>query len=100
MDSPRSFGQWARAHRVAQRYSQDEIARKTGYSQITVSRAETGQGAPSADYVVAFAKALGIDIQEALHEAGILPSPVDVARQRSGSPIRPCWSGSSAGWGA
>lgn len=87
VDRVRSFGDWAREQRVAQRYSQDDIARLTGYSQVTVSRAELGHAKPTADYVIAFANALGIDVSNALKAAGLIPSlPVGNARQPSPPP--------------
>ena len=69
-NSPESFGDWMKTLRDAKGLKQGELAEQMAWAQSELSRVESGQREPTADFVVAMASALEIDVREALIRAG------------------------------
>lgn len=69
-----SWASYARAARLAARLSQVELARRIGVDRTSIGRWESGRYKPDrADQVVAFARATGVPVEEALAAAGFRP---------------------------
>jgi transcriptional regulator with XRE-family HTH domain len=77
----RISGDWAKTLREAKLLSQTELADKMGFARSMVSRVESGDREPTADFVVAFAVALGLDIDETLVVSGLIPADFLAARK-------------------
>jgi len=69
-DQADTFGAWARRQRERIGLSQGQIAEKTGFDRSYVSRVESDQVSPSADFAVAFAESTNLDVREVLTYAG------------------------------
>lgn len=63
---------WSYVQKVSGSATQAQIADHSGISQPVVSRWKSGDGAPSADSAVQFARAYGRPAVEALVAAGVL----------------------------
>ena len=80
-----TWATFAKAAREGARMSQAELARRLNVERTTVWRWETGKQKPeSADMVAAFARILGIDVDEALAAASLRPgvtAPAEPTRE-------------------
>jgi putative transcriptional regulator len=65
------FGQAVRRHRKALGLSQDALARRAGCERQSVNRVENGAYSPSLDRCYRLADALGVRLEELLHEASV-----------------------------
>ncbi len=71
------FGEWARALRESAGINQADFARMIGFDQSHVSKVERGHKTVTADYAIAFARAMNIDRGVALAKAGLDDEPMD-----------------------
>ncbi|MFA5261803.1 MAG: helix-turn-helix transcriptional regulator [Candidatus Omnitrophota bacterium] len=60
----RQIGTKIRYHREKQFMTQDDLGKKTGFSQSYIAKIETGKATPSLKRLEIFAKALGVDIKD------------------------------------
>ena len=80
-----TWATYARAAREAAGLDKTDLAKRMGSTRQTIGRWESGRYKPAtADDVIAFARATGVDEREALAAAGILP--VELPPER---PTRP-----------
>jgi transcriptional regulator with XRE-family HTH domain len=69
-DQPDSFGGWVARLRTEKGWSQGQLAELIGYDSSYVSRIESNQREPTADFAVAIAYAAEVDVREVLTAAG------------------------------
>lgn len=75
-----TFGSWLRKMRRAADLSQAEVARRAHISENQVARIEKGESGTRRETVIALARAIGINLADALKQAGYaLPDEKAVA---------------------
>lgn len=69
----RDFIDWMITLRESKGLSQTDLADTMTFGRSMVNRVESRERPASADYVIAFAVAMGIPVAEALYRAGVIP---------------------------
>lgn len=77
-----SFGDWMKTARLQADFAtQSDLAKAMNWDQSMVSRVESGKREPTAEFVLALAKALGIDQRLVAAKAGLSDAPIPVSEQ-------------------
>lgn len=71
-----SFGVWSLRLRIDAGLNQVELSRLMGFNQSHISKVERGHKTVTADYAIAFARAMNIDRGVALAKAGLDDEPM------------------------
>lgn len=82
---PTDLGPRLRALRLARGLSLAELAARTGVSEATMSRIETGSSQVSAPHLYGLAQMLGVEISDFFHESGALRGRRSLTRAGEGA---------------
>ena len=72
-----SFGDWLTEELKQRAWSQSELARRAGLSQVSVSHVIAGNRNPGCEFCVKVADGLGVSAVLVMRKAGILPPGPD-----------------------
>ena len=73
-----NFGEWVKALRKAEGFTQEELANKMGIASPYISRIETGDRPPTEPFCIALAGAFGFPIYTVLLKAGLIEESAEL----------------------
>jgi transcriptional regulator with XRE-family HTH domain len=83
------FGSWLRKMRRDADLTQAQVAKRAGIHEVQVARIEKGESGTKRETVIQLAQAIGVDVGDALMNAGFSLTEDELGKYRWGKPTVP-----------